>query len=94
MRPWPRKPNSHPNGRLGGHDPLVVNLSLTMVGHDRPHGMVGIRRRAEIGMSSHLASARKPGVVKNPNGLKTKELSGSLGFARRAVRPQTRGWPT
>ena len=29
-------------------EPIAAgNLSLTMAGHDRPHGMVGIRRRAE-----------------------------------------------
>jgi hypothetical protein len=35
--------------------PLAANfnLFLTITGHDRPHGMVGIRRRARTGTSSH-----------------------------------------
>jgi hypothetical protein len=41
--------------------PPGVNLWLTMAGHDRPHGMVGIRRRAEQGRAA-IEGWRKAGL--------------------------------
>jgi hypothetical protein len=44
-----RPPSTAPKNR----NLPAVYRSLTMTGHDEPHGMVGIRRRAEQGIGAH-----------------------------------------
>jgi hypothetical protein len=78
----PGMPSSRPGNATAEIDPRD-NRSLTMIGHDRAHGMVGIRRRApnrDENPSKDADNRARP----KANSLNSRKLLGSFGLAHHA----------